>query len=106
MLDFVVPPPVPGAPPPTFNTLQPHQRARALRSTRKLAAVLGTTPFILEPTDVLDLSLSHTSSVDEVTSLLPGRHEDLETLKELGLGGKRKKFAIGDYPFLLGGFFS
>ncbi|TFK33124.1 hypothetical protein BDQ12DRAFT_691533 [Crucibulum laeve] len=36
-------------PPPTTNTLDKEQRTRLLRSTRKLGAVLGTTPFLLEP---------------------------------------------------------
>lgn len=37
------------APPPTNNTLDPEQRSRLLRSTRKLGELLGTTPFLLEP---------------------------------------------------------
>jgi hypothetical protein len=37
------------APPPTNNTLDPEQRSRLLRSTRKLGEVLGTTPLLLEP---------------------------------------------------------
>ncbi|KAI0266421.1 hypothetical protein BC834DRAFT_874476 [Gloeopeniophorella convolvens] len=36
------------APPPTSNNLGPVQRVRAMRSSRKLGAVLGTTPFVLE----------------------------------------------------------
>ncbi|KAI5997795.1 hypothetical protein F5J12DRAFT_850404 [Pisolithus orientalis] len=35
-------------PPPTTNTLDSHQRARLIRSTRKLGSLLGTTPFLLE----------------------------------------------------------
>lgn len=35
--------------PPTSNNLDPHQRSRLIRSTRKLGAVLGTTPQLLEP---------------------------------------------------------
>lgn len=35
-------------PPPTTNILDAAQRARAMRSSRKLGAVLGTTPFLLE----------------------------------------------------------
>lgn len=42
-------------PPPTFNTLDSFQRARLIRSTRKLGKVLGTTPMLLEPTDTCDL---------------------------------------------------
>jgi hypothetical protein len=38
------------APPPTLNNLDPHQRTRLLRSTRKLGALLGTTPYLLEHT--------------------------------------------------------
>ncbi|TFK79862.1 hypothetical protein K466DRAFT_592163 [Polyporus arcularius HHB13444] len=34
--------------PPTFNTLDTRQRARLIRSTRKLGAVLGTTPQLVE----------------------------------------------------------
>ncbi|KIJ21362.1 hypothetical protein PAXINDRAFT_164886 [Paxillus involutus ATCC 200175] len=34
--------------PPTTNTLDSHQRARLMRSTRKLGAVLGTTPYLLD----------------------------------------------------------
>lgn len=44
-------------PPPTFNTLDARQRARLIRSTRKLGAVLGETPFLLEPTEVHMLRL-------------------------------------------------
>ncbi|KAI0737853.1 hypothetical protein C8Q80DRAFT_1211301 [Daedaleopsis nitida] len=36
------------APPPTFNTLDSHQRSRLIRSTRKLGAVLGSTPQLIE----------------------------------------------------------
>ena len=35
-------------PPPTFNTLDTRQRTRLIRSTRKLGAVLGTTPQLVE----------------------------------------------------------
>jgi hypothetical protein len=35
-------------PPPTINKLDAAQRARVMRSSRKLGAVLGTTPFLLE----------------------------------------------------------
>lgn len=35
-------------PPPTTNKLDSAQRARALRSSRKLGAVLGATPFLVE----------------------------------------------------------
>ncbi|KAF8240380.1 hypothetical protein L208DRAFT_1384421 [Tricholoma matsutake] len=42
-------PPVVPAPPPTLNNLDPHQRTRLLRSTRKLEALLGITPYLLEP---------------------------------------------------------
>lgn len=42
-------------PPPTFNTLDSFQRARLIRSTRKLGKVLGTTPMLLEPTETCDL---------------------------------------------------
>ncbi|KAI0801566.1 hypothetical protein C8Q74DRAFT_1215115 [Fomes fomentarius] len=34
--------------PPTFNTLDSHQRTRLIRSTRKLGDVLGTTPQLVE----------------------------------------------------------
>ncbi|KAF9524439.1 hypothetical protein CPB83DRAFT_613127 [Crepidotus variabilis] len=37
------------APPPTNNTLDPEQRTRLLRSTRKLEAVLGATPHLVDP---------------------------------------------------------
>ncbi|KAI6113777.1 hypothetical protein EDD16DRAFT_1599984 [Pisolithus croceorrhizus] len=35
-------------PPPTTNILDSHQRARLIRSTRKLESLLGTTPLLLE----------------------------------------------------------
>ena len=35
-------------PPPTTNKLDAAQRARVMRSSRKVGAVLGTTPFLLE----------------------------------------------------------
>ncbi|KAF9024991.1 hypothetical protein BDZ89DRAFT_1161938 [Hymenopellis radicata] len=35
--------------PPTINDLQPSQRTRLVRSTRKIQAVLGTTPKLVEP---------------------------------------------------------
>ncbi|KAI4522887.1 hypothetical protein K525DRAFT_283272 [Schizophyllum commune Loenen D] len=34
--------------PPTFNALAPEQRGRLMRSTRKLGALLGTTPHLIE----------------------------------------------------------
>ncbi|PPQ95026.1 hypothetical protein CVT25_000489 [Psilocybe cyanescens] len=37
------------APPPTNNTLDREERTRLLRSSRKLGAVLGATPFVVEP---------------------------------------------------------
>jgi hypothetical protein len=37
--------------PPTSNELNDLQKARLMRSTRKLAAVLGTTPYLLDPVD-------------------------------------------------------
>ncbi|KAA1477426.1 hypothetical protein DENSPDRAFT_844590 [Dentipellis sp. KUC8613] len=36
-------------PPPTLNTLPREQRTRLIRSARKLGAVLGTTPILLDP---------------------------------------------------------
>jgi len=39
-------------PPPTTNTLDLQQRARLIRSTRKLGALLGTTPYLLEGDDL------------------------------------------------------
>lgn len=36
------------APPPTVNSLDPEERSRLLRSTRKLGAVLGATPIVVE----------------------------------------------------------
>ncbi|KAF8918664.1 hypothetical protein CPB85DRAFT_998242 [Mucidula mucida] len=36
--------------PPTINDLAPSQRTRLVRSTRKIQAVLGTTPKFVEPT--------------------------------------------------------
>ncbi len=36
------------SPPPTTNELDSAQRARVMRSSRKLGAVLGTTPFLVE----------------------------------------------------------
>ncbi|TCD62185.1 hypothetical protein EIP91_007243 [Steccherinum ochraceum] len=35
-------------PPPTSNNLDAHSRARLVRTTRKLGAILGTTPHLLE----------------------------------------------------------
>jgi hypothetical protein len=40
--------PLPTRPPPTTNKLDAVQRARVMRYSRKLGAVLGTTPFLLE----------------------------------------------------------
>jgi len=49
-------------PPPTNNSLDPEQRSRLLRSTRKLGELLGTTPFLLEP------------EVDDSTPSIPRVH--------------------------------
>lgn len=38
-------------PPPTLNNLDPQQRTRLLRCTRKLEALLGTTPYLFEQVD-------------------------------------------------------
>lgn len=39
-------------PPPTANTLKPYQRSRLMKSTRKLGKILGTTPYLLESSDL------------------------------------------------------
>ena len=49
-------------PPPTNNSLDPEQRSRLLRSTRKLGELFGTTPFLLEP------------EVDDSTPSIPRVH--------------------------------
>ncbi|PSR72661.1 hypothetical protein PHLCEN_2v11469 [Hermanssonia centrifuga] len=55
------------APPLTSNTLESYQRARLVRSTRKLGAVLGTTPRLVEPEPIpiklLPIGRSSTSSL-------------------------------------------
>ncbi|KAG6371531.1 hypothetical protein JVT61DRAFT_9237 [Boletus reticuloceps] len=49
--------------PPTTNTLDSYQRSRLIRSTRKLGAVLGTTPYLLENnTSFVLLPLGRTTS--------------------------------------------
>ncbi|KIM75293.1 hypothetical protein PILCRDRAFT_827394 [Piloderma croceum F 1598] len=40
------------SPPPTANTLKPHQRSRLMKSTQKLGKILGTTPYLLESSDL------------------------------------------------------
>lgn len=49
--------------PPTLNNLDRHQRMRLMRSTRKLCAVLGTTPCLLDP---LSPTLPSPSQIDYV----------------------------------------
>ena len=52
-------------PPPTTNKLDASQRARAMRSSRKLGAVLGTTPFLLESCgSTVPVKLHHASKRD------------------------------------------
>src|SRR5260221_8075483 len=52
-------------PPPTFNKLDAAQRARAMRSSRKVGAVLGTTPFLLESCgSTVPVTLHHASKRD------------------------------------------
>lgn len=52
-------------PPPTSNKLDATQRARAMRSSRKLGAVLGTTPFLLESCgSTVPVKLHHASKRD------------------------------------------
>lgn len=49
--------------PPTTNVLNSQQRTRLMRSTRKLGAVLGTTPYLLEnDTSFMMLPLGKTTS--------------------------------------------
>ncbi|KAI0300486.1 hypothetical protein B0F90DRAFT_1817547 [Multifurca ochricompacta] len=55
------------SPPPTINNLGAGQRARVMRSSRKLGAVLGTTPFLLE---------SCGSSVPAVLCPTSSKHDD------------------------------
>ncbi|KJA15520.1 hypothetical protein HYPSUDRAFT_71976 [Hypholoma sublateritium FD-334 SS-4] len=58
--------------PPTRNALAPAERARLLRSTRKLGAVLGATPRLLEPAAAPARAFhSPASSVSSVSSLEP-----------------------------------
>jgi len=50
-------------PPPTTNKLDAAQRARVMRSSRKLGAVLGTTPFLLESCgSTVPVTLHHASA--------------------------------------------
>jgi hypothetical protein len=49
-------------PPPTTNKLDAVQRARVMRSSRKLGAVLGTTPFLLESCGVTVPATLHPAS--------------------------------------------
>jgi len=52
-------------PPPTTNKLDAAQRARAMRSSRKVGAVLGTTPFLLESCgSTVPVTLHHASKRD------------------------------------------
>lgn len=71
----------PRAPPPTFNTLDARQRTRLIRSTRKLGAVLGTTPQLLET----DSPLSPPSSSSK-TAFSPKRDR------------KRRQGSIFEFP--------
>lgn len=62
------------APPPTNNCLDPEQRTRLLRSTRKLEAILGATPHLLdsEPTALLHRSKSKLSKRHAIINPLYG----------------------------------
>lgn len=55
------------SPPPTTNHLDAAQRARVIRSSRKVGAVLGTTPFLLEAcggTVLVPTTLHHSTRRD------------------------------------------
>jgi hypothetical protein len=71
------------APPPTLNNLDAHQRSRLLRSTRKLEALLGTTPHLLEP--------SSSSSRLHASSAGPGPASTTATRTH-----RRERRAFGD----------
>ncbi|KAI0737472.1 hypothetical protein C8Q80DRAFT_1213240, partial [Daedaleopsis nitida] len=57
--------------PPTLNTLDSHQRSRLIRSTRKLGAVLGSTPQLIEINS--PLSPPRSSSVGPRPTTAPAR---------------------------------
>ncbi|KAH9067789.1 hypothetical protein EDB87DRAFT_1585414 [Lactarius vividus] len=50
------------APPPTTNKLDSVQRTRVMRSSRKLGAVLGATPFLIESNGCSITATLHTAS--------------------------------------------
>ncbi|KAI0002443.1 hypothetical protein BJV74DRAFT_815843 [Russula compacta] len=58
-------------PPPTTNKLDAAQRARVIRSSRKLGAVLGTTPFLLESCGSTVAATLHPASRYHDAHLLP-----------------------------------
>ncbi|KAI0690337.1 hypothetical protein C8T65DRAFT_671862 [Cerioporus squamosus] len=66
------------APPPTFNTLDTRQRTRLIRSTRKLGAVLGTTPQLVESESPI--------SPEKIPTFSPGRDR------------KRRQGSIFEFP--------
>ncbi|KAL0948482.1 hypothetical protein HGRIS_011051 [Hohenbuehelia grisea] len=56
------------APPPTHNALQPAQRIRLMRSTRKLGAILGATPHLIDPYES-SYPISRSQSTSSVSSI-------------------------------------
>ncbi|KAJ3480436.1 hypothetical protein NLI96_g8345 [Meripilus lineatus] len=54
--------------PPTRNHLDSEQRSRLIRSTRKLGAVLGTTPQLAEPESFLFLEPDDTAALKRIKS--------------------------------------
>ena len=54
--------------PPTRNHLDSEQRSRLIRSTRKLGAVLGTTPQLAEPESFLFLEPDDTATLKRIKS--------------------------------------
>ena len=58
-------------PPPTFNTLDSHQKIRLIRTTRKLGAVLGTTPHFAETISPASFPLSRPLPIGEKEKPLP-----------------------------------
>ncbi|KAJ7075060.1 hypothetical protein B0H15DRAFT_806442 [Mycena belliarum] len=60
--------------PPTTHSLPEPQRMRLMRSTRKLGAILGATPFLVEPPP-LPTHVATTTSAPSVAAEHEGEHD-------------------------------
>ncbi|PPR07915.1 hypothetical protein CVT24_000653 [Panaeolus cyanescens] len=85
--------------PSTTNTLNPHERSRLLKSTRKLEAVLGTTPLVFIE-DVAPLSDTTPRRTKRQGGIYHSPTSSISSIEDVDRIPRRKDRDDGDYVFI------